>query len=212
MTLKNDRPRLSVLEHAVMQLVWERQRLTADEVRSALGKAQELKDSTVRTILRRLEVKGYVEHDVDGRTYVYRPRIEPQSVATQQVRSIVDRFLEHSRVYVFGPDDDCQIYLSSADWMPRNFYRRVEVMFPIEAPDLRERILHEILPAHLMDNVKARILQPDGTYVRAHPPEGGIANRCQERLLALHPAAAPPETRVFGNGAPRHDELRVGLP
>ena len=95
--------------------------------------------------------------------------------------------------------------------MPRNFYRRVEVMFPIEAPDLRERILHEIVPAHLMDNVKARILQPDGTYFRLHPPEGGIAYRCQERLLALHPAVAPPETRIFGNGAPRHEEMRIGL-
>ena len=50
-----------------------------------------------------------------------------------RVRSIVDRFLEHSRIYVFSPDDEAQIYLASADWMPRNFYRRVEVMFPIEA-------------------------------------------------------------------------------
>ena len=54
-----------------------------------------------------------------------------------RVRSIVDRFLEHSRMYVFGPDDEAQIFLASADWMPRNFYRRVEVMFPIESPPLR---------------------------------------------------------------------------
>ncbi len=59
-----------------------------------------------------------------------------------RVRSIVDRFLEHSRIYVFSPDEEAQIYLSSADWMPRNFYRRVEVMFPIEAPDLKTRVLH----------------------------------------------------------------------
>ena len=117
-----------------------------------------------------------------------------------RVRSIVDRFLEHSRIYVFGPDDECQIYLASADWMPRNFYRRVEVMFPIESPELKERILHEIMPAYLRDNVKARILQPDGTYVHLRPPEGGIAYRCQERLLALHPAISPVEARVTGNG------------
>jgi polyphosphate kinase len=127
-----------------------------------------------------------------------------------RVRSIVDRFLEHSRIYVFGPDDECQIYLASADWMPRNFYRRVEVMFPIESPELKERILHEIIPAYLNDNVKARILQPDGTYLHLRPPEGGIAYRCQERLLALHPAISPVEARVTGNGALRHDELRIG--
>ena len=127
-----------------------------------------------------------------------------------RVRSIVDRFLEHSRVYVFGPDDECQIFLASADWMPRNFYRRVEVMFPIEAPELKEQILHEIIPAYLLDNVKARILQPDGTYVHLRPPEGGVAYRCQERLLALHPAISPVEARVTGNGSLRHEEMRIG--
>ena len=108
MTHKNARPRLSVLENAVMQVVWERQRLTSDEVRYALRPAQDLKDSTVRTILRRLEDKGYVEHDVDGRTYVYRPRVEPQSVATQQVRTIVDRFCRGSveNLLVGMVDDD----------------------------------------------------------------------------------------------------------
>jgi predicted transcriptional regulator len=55
-----------------------------------------LKDSTVRTLLRRLEDKGYVEHDVEGRTYVYRPRVEPQNVASQQVRGIIDRFCRGS--------------------------------------------------------------------------------------------------------------------
>ena len=108
MAKKSDRPRLSVLENAVMQVVWERQHLTSDEVRAALGKTHDLKDSTVRTILRRLEDKGYVEHDVDGRTYVYRPRVEPQAVATQQVRSIVDRFCRGSveNLLVGMVDDD----------------------------------------------------------------------------------------------------------
>jgi predicted transcriptional regulator len=108
MPRKNDRPRLSALENAVMQIVWERKRLTSDEVRAALKPAQDLKDSTVRTILRRLEDKGYVEHDVEGRTYIYRPRIEPQSVATQQVRSIVDRFCRGSveNLLVGMVDDD----------------------------------------------------------------------------------------------------------
>jgi predicted transcriptional regulator len=84
------------LENAVMQVVWSKQRVTGDEVRVGLARRQDLKDSTIRTILRRLEEKGYVEHDVEGRTYVYRPRIEPHSVAAQQVRGIIDRFCRGS--------------------------------------------------------------------------------------------------------------------
>jgi predicted transcriptional regulator len=90
------KPLLSALENAVMQVVWSKARVTADEVRQAMPRRQDLKDSTVRTILRRLEEKGYVEHDVEGRTYVYRPRIEPHNVATQQVRGIIDRFCRGS--------------------------------------------------------------------------------------------------------------------
>ncbi len=102
-----------------------------------------------------------------------------------RVRSIVDRFLEHSRVLVFGPDDSAQVCLSSADWMPRNFYRRVEVMFPIESPGLRKRILQEILPAYRRDNVKARVLRPDGTCVRVERRQGEPPHRCQTELMEL---------------------------
>ncbi|MFM7249328.1 MAG: polyphosphate kinase 1, partial [Planctomycetaceae bacterium] len=87
----------------------------------------------------------------------------PSLSETIRVRSIVDRFLEHSRIYVFGPDDDAQVFLSSADWMLRNFFRRVEVMFPVLAPDLAGRILREILPVYLADNVRARRLDADGS-------------------------------------------------
>jgi polyphosphate kinase len=100
-----------------------------------------------------------------------------------RVRSVVDRFLEHSRLYVFSPDDEAQIYLASADWMPRNFYRRVEVMFPINATKPRERILEEILPAYLRDNVKSRILCPDGTHYRAQRTGDEPRHRVQEELL-----------------------------
>src|SRR5437868_7364141 len=96
MPSKSDKPRLSTLENAVMQVVWLKARVTADDVRQALPRRQDLKDSTVRTILRRLEEKGYVEHGVEGRTYVYRPRVEPHNVAAQQVRGIIDRFCRGS--------------------------------------------------------------------------------------------------------------------
>ena len=63
---------------------------TAEDVRTALEGSHDVKDSTARTILRRLETKGYIEHDVEGRTFVYRPKLEPQNVASQQVRGIID--------------------------------------------------------------------------------------------------------------------------
>src|SRR6185312_10967771 len=110
-----------------------------------------------------------------------------------RVRSIVDRFLEHSRLYVFSPDDEARIFLASADWMPRNFYRRVEVMFPIEAPELKDRILNEIIPAYLRDNVKSRILQPDGSHLPLQPAEGETRFRCQEEFLSIRPAPTTAE-------------------
>ena len=96
-----------------------------------------------------------------------------------RVVSIVGRFLEHSRVYYFENAGDIVLYLSSADWMPRNLIRRVEVAFPIEEPGLRKEIVNEILPAFLRDRVKARELKPDGTYERLHPREGEEASQAQ---------------------------------
>jgi polyphosphate kinase len=90
-----------------------------------------------------------------------------------RVISIVDKFLEHSRLSYFQNGDDPELFLTSADWMPRNFRRRVEIMFPIEDPRLQSRIIDGILGVVLMDNVKARILQPDGTYRRVAPPRPG---------------------------------------
>jgi BlaI family penicillinase repressor len=89
---RKKKPQLSGLESTVMDVVWAKESATAEDVRIALDKTQQLKDSTVRTILRRLEEKGYVEHEVAGRTYVYRPRVESQHVATDAVRGIIDRF------------------------------------------------------------------------------------------------------------------------
>ena len=86
-----------------------------------------------------------------------------------RVISIVGRFLEHSRIYYFENAGQPEVYLSSADWMPRNFIRRVEVAFPIETPPLRDNIVNEVLPRFLNDRVKARELQPDGSYRRLKP-------------------------------------------
>jgi polyphosphate kinase len=111
---------------------------------------------------------------------------------TIRVRSIVDRFLEHSRVYVFGPDDDAQVFLSSADWMPRNFFRRVEVMFPLLDPELRDRVLREIVPVYLADNTRARRLDSSGVFDMLRPGPGDPARRCQLEFLEQRSAAAAP--------------------
>jgi polyphosphate kinase len=116
-----------------------------------------------------------------------------------RVFSIVDRFLEHSRILVFGEGPKAQVFLSSADWMPRNFDRRVEVMFPVEAEDLRQRITGSIIPTYLSDNCHMRVLRADGTYARLAPSEDG-PRRSQAELLAL--AAANAEATAAEIGAP----------
>lgn len=85
-----------------------------------------------------------------------------------RVRSIVGRFLEHSRIFYFENGENPEIYLGSADWMPRNLYERVETLFPIRDPLLKDRIRHEILAPYLVDTVKARVLHADGSYAMHH--------------------------------------------
>lgn len=97
-----------------------------------------------------------------------RPKI-PGLSENIRVISIVGRFLEHSRIYYFENAGRPVVYLSSADWMPRNFYRRIEVAFPVETPALRDQIVDDVIPTILHDRVKARELQPDGTYRRLQP-------------------------------------------
>src|SRR5450432_1417181 len=105
-----------------------------------------------------------------------------------RVRSIVGRFLEHSRIFYFKNGGKSEVYLGSADWMPRNLYERVEVLFPLRDPELKERICKEILPAYLADNRKARILGSDGLYTRAPRGARGKGFSVQEHLMSLaHP-------------------------
>jgi polyphosphate kinase len=102
-----------------------------------------------------------------------------------RVISIVDRYLEHSRIFYFGNDGDPQVYIGSSDWMDRNLLRRVEVVFPIEVPDLKKRLIDEILNISLQDNVKARELLHDGSYRRVQPSDDQPRIRSQERFSEL---------------------------
>jgi polyphosphate kinase len=99
------------------------------------------------------------------------------------VRSIVDRFLEHSRIYYFENACQPKVFVGSADWLPRNLFRRIEVVFPVEDGVLRERIINEILAVTQADNVKARLLSSDGSYRLA--PKRGKAHRSQFEFVAL---------------------------
>jgi polyphosphate kinase len=105
-----------------------------------------------------------------------------------RVRSIVGRLLEHSRIFCFGNGGREVIYCGSADWMPRNLVERCEVLFPVTQADLHRRLRDEILAAYLADNTKARVLQPDGEYVRAH--RTGEPFSAQDYLMRVAEGAA----------------------
>ncbi|GAM31631.1 polyphosphate kinase [Acinetobacter calcoaceticus] len=102
-----------------------------------------------------------------------------------RVRSIVGRFLEHTRVYYFSNNGDARIYCSSADWMDRNLFNRVEACFPVEDPALKKRIYQQGLVNYLQDNQQSWLLQGDGTWIRAEPAEGEKLHNAQRALLEI---------------------------
>ncbi len=100
-----------------------------------------------------------------------------------RVRSIVGRFLEHSRIFSFANGGAPEVFCGSADWMPRNLHERCEVVFPVTQPELSQRLRDEILATYLKDNVKARLLQPDGSYTRAL--QDGAVCSAQDAFITL---------------------------
>jgi polyphosphate kinase len=111
-----------------------------------------------------------------------------------RVRSIIGRFLEHSRVFYFSAGSDVALYLSSADWMSRNMLRRVEVAWPVEDVALRQRIVDECLQVYLSDNVDAWMMHSDGHYTQVHPVKSRptakpkVVLGAQGKLMAIHSA------------------------
>ena len=116
------------------------------------------------------------------------------------VRSIVGTFLEHSRIFYFENGGNSEVYCSSADWMPRNLERRVEIMFPVEDPRLKEKVMH-ILEVQLRDTVKAHLLQPDGSYEKVDRRGKETFNSqeafCMEAIEAAKAQEEPHDGRVF---------------
>jgi polyphosphate kinase len=135
-----------------------------------------------------------------------------------RVRSIVGRFLEHSRIYYFANGGQEEIYIGSADWMPRNLYERVEVLVPLRDEFLRQRVRTEILDAYLADNRKARVLLHDASYVRAwraprakgngRPPAGPAAFSAQDFLIGIAEGKTP--AMIPAPPAPRRRKVLVG--
>ena len=171
------------LHRRTLELIEEQtQRALSGRPSRIFAKLNSIVDHTVIEALYRASQAG-VPIDIVARGICsLRPGV-PGLSETIRVRSIVDRFLEHSRVYVFGPDEDAQVFLSSADWMPRNFFRRVELMFPVLAPELSSRILKEIIPVYLADNTRARKLDSEGVFHLLHPGPGETPVRCQIQML-----------------------------
>jgi polyphosphate kinase len=156
-----------------------------------IAKMNALLDKNIITALYRASQDG-VEIDLIIRGMcALRPGVRGVSDRIR-VRSIVGRFLEHSRIFYFSNGGEEEVYMGSADWMPRNLYERVEVIFPLKDALQRERVRHEILQSYLADNLKSRVLQKDGTYDRVwrvqgkrKPPTGPAAFSAQDFLIAL---------------------------
>lgn len=125
-----------------------------------------------------------------------------------QIRSIVGRYLEHARIYIFGTGVRKKVYISSADYMTRNTTRRVEVAAPILSEEVKKRVL-DIFDTQMQDNVKARIMQPDGKYVRAE--RGDIAIDAQSRFYAEAYANAPKPAPVNDSKAVEPEKEKKGF-
>jgi polyphosphate kinase len=181
---------LDMAEHSLALIAREAEHARQGRPARIIAKMNALLDKNIILALYRASQAG-VEIDLLVRGMcALRPGI-PRVSDRIRVRSIVGRLLEHSRIYYFLNGEEEEIYLGSADWMPRNLYERVEVTFPIKDMLLRDRVRHEILDAYLADNAKTRLLQRSGNYVRAwqahgkrKPKESALFN-AQEFLIAL---------------------------
>jgi len=191
---------LNLAEHCLALIAREAEHARHGRPAHIVAKMNALLDKNIIMALYRASQAG-VEIDLIVRGIcALRPGVRGVSDRIR-VRSIVGRFLEHSRIYYFANGGQEEVYLGSADWMPRNLYERVEVIFPVRDALLRERVRHEILAAYLSDNLKSRVLQKDGTYIRSwqaqgkrKPPAGANGLNSQEFLINLAEGKTGPES------------------
>jgi polyphosphate kinase len=171
------------LAPAILQLIArERDHARAGKPAAIVAKMNALLDQATIEALYEASQAG-VEIDLIVRGICsLRPGVKGVSERIR-VRSIVGRYLEHSRIFSFANDGHPEVFCGSADWMPRNLFERCEVVFPVDDPALSARLRDEILGAYLKDNVKARLLQPDGSYLRA--PRIGAPFSAQDHLMEI---------------------------
>jgi polyphosphate kinase len=167
-------------ERVVRMIGRERQRAEAGQAAEIRAKLNALVDEDIiRALYDAAKAGVKIRLAVRG-ICCLRPGLKGTS-DTIEVVSVVDRFLEHSRIYYFRNGGDEEVYLASADWMPRNLDRRIELLFPVEAADGRQKVL-QALDAIFQDNVKGRKLQADGSYKRKRPGKGEEGYRAQIEL------------------------------
>ena len=173
----------SLLHDKVVDLIdREAEKARQGKPASIVGKMNALVDPAVIRALYRASQAGVpIELAVRGISCL-RPGVPGVSEGIR-VSSVVGRFLEHSRAFSFGVGEEEEIYISSADWMPRNFFARVELMVPILDEKAKEKIRQEVLGPFRTDNTRARDLQSDGTYLRRRPAPGDAPRDAQQDLL-----------------------------
>lgn len=166
----------------IERIAAERDRAAAGESARIIAKLNSLVEPKIIAALYEAAAAGVSIDLIVRGMCCLRPGIEGVS-ENIRVRSIVGRFLEHTRVYYFANAGQPQVWLASADWMERNFFRRVETCFPVENRRIRERLVRD-LECYLADNSQAWLLCPDGRYERAVPAEGEEPYSVQQALLA----------------------------
>jgi polyphosphate kinase len=209
---------LNLAEHCLALIAREAEHARHGRPAHIIAKMNALQDKNIITALYRASQAGVKIDLIVRGICALRPGVRGVSDHIR-VRSIVGRFLEHSRIYFFANGGQEEVYLGSADWMPRNLYERVEVIFPVKDEFLRERVRQEILESYLADNLKSRFLEKNGSYVRAwqahgkrKPPVGSAAFSAQDFLISLAegkqaleaiPAAPTPRRRRTAIGKER---------
>lgn len=169
-------------ENIIAQIEQEISNVAAGGVGHIIAKINALVEPDVIRALYRASSAGVMVDLIVRGTCCLRPGI-PGVSENIRVRSIIGRFLEHSRLFYFHANGEAKVFCSSADWMDRNFFRRVETAFPIVDPDIKSRLLAD-LDTYLRDNTHAWELQANGTYDLIRPEKGDAALSAQAKLLS----------------------------
>ncbi|MET0340155.1 MAG: polyphosphate kinase 1 [Polyangiales bacterium] len=188
-----------LVDAVIAQIDAEAQAAREGKPSRIFAKMNSLVDDRVCTALYRASRAGVPVDLVVRGICCLRPGL-PGISESIRVRSVVGRFLEHPRVFVFGVGERERFFLSSADWMPRNFNNRVEVMFPLTSERLREQVRREVVDAALRPDVRAHELLSDGSY-REVPAENGKSAQCAQTLV-LEQAASDPGRRMPARSRP----------